>query len=111
MIKIIYNRLEFSWWASSEGNALQLQPCQSICQAEGRQIDEGGVAIIFCLSHEGVVPIGRESYNPIVATCFIGDEHEHYIACLGYLIAKADGKQKGSQTRSTYENHVLQTRK
>ncbi len=48
---------------------------------KGRQIDKGkGVARIFRLSHEGVVPIGRESYKPIVATCFIGDEHEHHIA-------------------------------
>ncbi len=78
---------------------------------QGKQIDLGGVARIFCLSHEGVVPIGRESYNPIVATCFMGDEHEHYIPRLGYLIAKVNGKQKGSQTRSTYGDHVLQTRK
>jgi hypothetical protein len=46
------------------------------------------------LSHEGIVPIGKESYNPIVATYFIGDEHEHYIPCLGYLITKADGRRK-----------------
>jgi hypothetical protein len=48
---------------------------------KGRQIDIGkeGMARILCLSHEGIIPIGRESYNPIVATYFIGDEHEHYI--------------------------------
>jgi phage gp37-like protein len=61
---------------------------------KGRQIDvrEEGVAKKFGLSHEGVVLIGRESYNPIVATYFTGDEHEHNIPCSGYLIAKADGK-------------------
>jgi hypothetical protein len=50
---------------------------------KGRQIDVGeeGVARIFGLSREGIIPIGRESYNPIVATYFIGDEHEHYIPC------------------------------
>jgi DNA-binding XRE family transcriptional regulator len=48
-----------------------------------RQIDLGEerMARILCLSREGIVPIGRESYNPIVATYFIGDEHEHYIPC------------------------------
>jgi hypothetical protein len=46
----------------------------------------------FCLSHERIIPIGRKSYHPIVATYFIGDEHEHYIPCLGYLIAKVDGR-------------------
>jgi hypothetical protein len=40
------------------------------------------------------LPIGRESYNLIVATYFIGSEHEHYIPCLGHLIAKIDGKRK-----------------
>jgi hypothetical protein len=40
---------------------------------------EEGVANVFGLSHERVVPTGKESYNPIVATYFIGDEHEHYI--------------------------------
>jgi hypothetical protein len=69
------------------------------------------VARIFDLSYEGVVPIGRKSYNLIVATCFIGDEHEHYIPHLGYLIAKANGMQKGSQTGSTDGDHVLQTKK
>jgi len=55
---------------------------------KGRQIDVGeGVARI--LSHEGIVPIGKESYNPIVATYFIGDEHEHYIPRSRYLITKA----------------------
>ncbi len=63
---------------------------------KGRQIDMGeeGVARIFGLFHEGVGPIGRESYNPIVATYFIGDEHEHYIQHSRYLIAKGDGKRK-----------------
>ncbi len=80
---------------------------------KGRQIDEGkGVARTFRLSHEGVVPIGRESYKPIVATCFTGDEHEHYIARLGYIIAKTNGRQKGNQTRgSTDGDHALMTRK
>jgi hypothetical protein len=41
-----------------------------------------------------IIPIGRESYNPIVVIYFIGDEHEHYIPCSRYLIAKEDGKQK-----------------
>ncbi len=51
---------------------------------KGRQNDEAkGVARIFGLSRDGVVPIGRESYNLIVATCFIGNEHEHYIPHLG----------------------------
>jgi hypothetical protein len=47
------------------------------------QIDvrEERVARIFGLSREGVVPIERESYNPIVATYFIGEDHEHYILC------------------------------
>jgi len=63
---------------------------------KGRQNDEGGVARIFGLSYEGVVPIGRESYNLIVATCFIGDEHEHYIPHIEYLIVKANGMQKGN---------------
>jgi hypothetical protein len=63
---------------------------------KGRQIDMGeeGVEIFLGLSHEGVVPIGKESYNPIVATYFIGDEHEHYIPHSRYLIAKGDDKQK-----------------
>jgi hypothetical protein len=78
---------------------------------KGRQINKGeGVARIFGLSCERVVPIGRESYNPIVATCFIENEHEHYIPHIGYLIAKANGRQKGSQTRSTNGDHVLETR-
>jgi len=34
---------------------------------KGRQIDVGKkMARIFGLSHEGIVPIGRKSYNPIV---------------------------------------------
>jgi hypothetical protein len=75
---------------------------------KGRQNDEAkGVARIFGLSHEGVVSIGRESYNLIVATCVIGNEDEHYIPRLGYLIAKANGMHKGSQTRSTNGDHVL----
>jgi hypothetical protein len=69
------------------------------------------VARIFGLSREGVVPIVKKSYNLIVATCFIGDEHEHYIPRLGHLIAKANGMQKGIQTGSIDGDHVLQTRK
>jgi hypothetical protein len=42
------------------------------------------VARIFGLSYKGIVPIGKESYNPIVATYFIGDEHEHYIPHSSY---------------------------
>jgi hypothetical protein len=61
---------------------------------KGRQIDVGGVARIFGLSREGIVPIGRESDNPIVAIYFIGDEHEHYILHSRYLIAKIDGRRK-----------------
>jgi hypothetical protein len=61
---------------------------------KGKQINVGeeGVARIFGLSCEGIVPIGRENYNPIVATYFIGNEHEHYIPCARYLIAKTNGK-------------------
>ncbi len=63
---------------------------------KGRQIDEGEkkATIIFSPSCERVVPIGRESYNPIVATYFTGNEHEHYILHSRYLISKEDGKQK-----------------
>ncbi len=48
---------------------------------KGRQIDMGeeGVANFFGLFHERVAPTRRESYNPIVATYFICDEHEHYV--------------------------------
>jgi hypothetical protein len=46
----------------------------------------------FGLSRERIVPIGRKSYNPIVAAYFIRDEHEHYIPRSKYLIAKANGK-------------------
>jgi hypothetical protein len=49
---------------------------------------------IFGLSCKGIVPIGRESYNLIVVTYFIGDEHEHYIPHSNYLIAKTYGKRK-----------------
>jgi hypothetical protein len=49
---------------------------------------------IFALSCERIVPIGRESYNPIVATYVIGNEHEQYIFHLGYRIAKVDGRHK-----------------
>jgi hypothetical protein len=61
---------------------------------KGKQIDvgEAGVARSSGLSHEGVVPIGGKNYNPVVATYFIRDEHEHYILCLGYPIAKANDK-------------------
>jgi hypothetical protein len=38
--------------------------------------------------------IGKESYNLIIATYFIGDEHEHYIPCSGNLIAKTFGKHE-----------------
>ncbi len=62
---------------------------------KGRQINVGeGMARIFGLSSEGVVPIGKESYNPIVATYFTRDEHEHYISCSWYLIAKTNGRWK-----------------
>jgi len=62
---------------------------------KGRQIDvKKGVARIFGLSCEGIVPIGRESYNLVVVTYFIRDEHEHYILHSCYLIAKIDGRQK-----------------
>jgi hypothetical protein len=50
------------------------------------------VARIFGISHERIVLIGRESYNPIVATYFIRDEHEHYIPHLRYMIAKTNGR-------------------
>jgi hypothetical protein len=43
---------------------------------KGRQIDVGEEGVARILSHEGIVPIGKESYNPIVATYFIGDEHD-----------------------------------
>ncbi len=60
---------------------------------KGRQINaREGVARVFGLSHKEIVPIGRESYNPIVATYLIGNEH--YVPCLRYLIAKTYGKQK-----------------
>jgi hypothetical protein len=49
------------------------------------------------------VPIGRESYNPIVATYFIGSEHEHYIPCLGYLITKVHGKRKVTKLEALME--------
>jgi hypothetical protein len=57
---------------------------------KGKQINVGkeGVARIFGLSCKGIMPIGRESYNLIVATYFIRGEHEHYIRHSGYLIAK-----------------------
>ncbi len=71
---------------------------------KGRQIDVGkGVARIFGLLCEGIVPIGRESYNPIVATYFIGDEHEHYILCSCYLITKVDGKHKVAKLEALTE--------
>jgi hypothetical protein len=62
---------------------------------KGRQIDiREGVARIFGLSYEGIVPIGRKSYDLVVVTYFIRDEHEHYILHSCYLIAKIDGKWK-----------------
>jgi hypothetical protein len=54
---------------------------------------------------KGVVPIGRESYNPIVATYFTKDEHEHYILCLGYLIAKAIGRRKVAKLEALMDIH------
>ncbi len=50
------------------------------------------MARIFGLSRERIIPIGRGNDNPIVVTCFIGNEHEHYIPHLRYLIAKANGR-------------------
>jgi hypothetical protein len=70
---------------------------------KGRQIDVGGVARIFGLSCEGIVPIGKENDNPIVATYFIGDEHEHYIPRSRYLIAKVDGKRKVAKLEALME--------
>jgi hypothetical protein len=71
---------------------------------KGKQINVGkGVARIFGLSYEGIVPIGRENYNPIIATYFIKDEHEHYIPCLGYLIAKTNGKRKVAKLEALME--------
>jgi hypothetical protein len=63
---------------------------------KGKQIDVGeeGMARIFCISYKRIIPIGKESYKPIVATYLIGNEHEHYIICSSYLIAKTNGKQK-----------------
>jgi hypothetical protein len=61
---------------------------------KGRQIDVGQEGVARILSHEGIVPIGKESYNLIVATYFIRDEHEHYIPCSRNLITKADGRRK-----------------
>ncbi len=50
---------------------------------KGRQINVGeGMARIFGLSHEGIVPIGKESYNPIVVTYFIGNEDENTTYCV-----------------------------
>jgi len=72
---------------------------------KGKQIYMGkeGVARLFGLSHEKVVPIERASYNPIVATYFTGDEHEHYILCSRYLIAKENGKQKVARLEALME--------
>jgi hypothetical protein len=62
---------------------------------KGRQINIGeGMTRIFGLFHKGIVPIGQESYNPIIATYSIGDEYEHYIPHSGYLIAKTYGKHE-----------------
>jgi hypothetical protein len=57
----------------------------------------------FGLSHEGIVPIGKESYNPIVVAYFIRDEYEHYIPHSGYLIAKVDGRQKLARLEALME--------
>lgn len=72
---------------------------------KGRQIDVGkeGVVRIFGLSCEGIVPIRRESYNSIVATYFIGYEHEHYIPCLGYLKTKTNGRWKVAKLKTLME--------
>ncbi len=61
------------------------------------------MARIFGLSCKQIVPIGKESYNLIIATYFIGDEHEHYIPYLGYLIAKTYGKQKVARLEALME--------
>ncbi len=61
------------------------------------------MARIFGLSHKGIVLIGRESHNPIVATYFTGNGHEHYIPHLGSLIAKADGKRKVARLEALME--------
>jgi hypothetical protein len=69
-----------------------------------RQIDIGeGMARIIGLSREGIVPIGRKSYNLIVAIYFIGNEHEPYIPCSRYLIAKRDGRQKAARLEALME--------
>jgi hypothetical protein len=44
-----------------------------------------------------------ESYNLVVATYFIGDEHEHYIMRSCYLIAKVDGKRKVTRLETLTE--------
>ncbi len=78
---------------------------------KGRQIDVGErVARIFGLSHKGIIPIGKESYNPIVATYFIGDEHEHYRPRSGYD-CQSKRQEEGSHTRSIDRDYVFQTRK
>ncbi len=66
---------------------------------KGRQIDVGkeGMARIFGLSCEKIVPIRKESYNPIVAAYFIGYEHEHYIPCLMTRPQVPCVTQKGSK--------------
>ncbi len=72
---------------------------------KGKHIDIGKEAMtrIFGLSCEGTVPIGRESYNPIVVTYFIGYEHEHYIPYVRYLIAKANGRRKVAKLKALME--------
>ncbi len=52
------------------------------------------MARIFGLSHKRIVPIRRESCNAIVATYFIGNQHEHYTPHSNYQIAKIDDKRK-----------------
>jgi hypothetical protein len=71
---------------------------------KGRQINVGGrMARIFGLSRERIVPIGRESYNPIVVTYFIGNEDEHNILRSRYLIAKVDGIWKVTRLEALTE--------
>jgi hypothetical protein len=68
---------------------------------KGKQINVGEeVARIFHLSCEGIVPIKRKNYNPIVATYFIGDDHEHYIPCSRYLTTKTNGKRKVAKLKA-----------
>jgi hypothetical protein len=69
---------------------------------KGRQINVGE-GRIFGLSHKRIVPIGKESYNPIIAIYFIGDEHEHYIPRSCYLIAKTYAKHEVARLEALME--------